>query len=273
MAAEAKCANCKHRGARNICAEAHSQHHGRQVEPTDTCQYFLENPAEEHLANGLVAALADDRVTEEIHELEQAIALGLPADSEMHAHYFLGVAYGKAASRKGLPVEQMVRTPEFAKAMGEQETAVRMDRDGAYGYFKDPLGRGLLQSLDNLFALASRRVASEQGPQAAAAFLEDKMRLGDGLTTSPFLGSLLELGNLYAEGGAKDRAALCFQRVVHAEPVDRSDESGMEAEVRSMAARNYHVVAGTNRTGAPGCILLVAVIGLALVTMATMLTL
>ena len=263
MAAEAKCANCKHRGARNICYEVRSPRHGTRVEPTDRCNYFIENPAEEHLVNGMVASLSDDQLPTEINELEKAIALGLPEDSEMQARYFLGNAYRRTAGRSGLPVAQMVRTAEFSRALSEQEKAVRMDRDRSYGYFSEPGARGLLRSLDTLFVLRSGMIGGEQGAQAAIAFLEEKIQLGDHFSTSPFLQMLLDLGNLYAESGAKDRAAACYERISRAEPVD--DEDGIEAEVRAMAANNLRTISGiAAHTPGSGCMVIIAVLGLVL---------
>src|SRR5579864_9168032 len=187
MTAEAKCTNCKHRGTRNICTEARSPHVGKRVEATDSCEYFLENPAEEHFAKGLAASLSDDQLSTEIDELEKAITLGLPEDNEMQARFFLGGAYRQVVGRTGLPAAQMARTAEFARALSEQEKAVRMDRDGAYGYFAQPIGRALLKCFDLTCALRGSMIEDEQGKQAAIAFLEEKIRLCDHLSTSPLL--------------------------------------------------------------------------------------
>jgi len=236
------------------------------VEPTDSCEYFLDNPAEGHFVTG-VAADVNDQLSTAIDELEKAIALGLPEDTEMQARYFLGGAYRQVAGRAGLPAGQMARTAEFARAWSEQEKAVRMDRDGAYGYFAQPTGRALLGSFDLACALRGNMIAEEQGQQAAIAFLEERVQLCDHLSTSPLLTTLLNLGALYYESGATDRAATCYERVVQAEPVDRIDEKGLEAETRTMAASNLRILKGQGpaapSTGS-GCMLIVTVLGLIL---------
>lgn len=268
MSAEAKCSNCKHRRARNICSALHSPHRGRRVEATDGCEYFLENPAEEHFTNGIVASLSEDQPSREVDELEKAIALGLPEDTEMQAHYFLGIAYRKISAKAGFSLTEMVGTARFARALSEQEKALRIDRQGAYGYFERPLGRGLLQDFDSLCVLRSRSIASEQGPGLSIAFLEQQLRLCDYLSTSPLLKVLLELGNLYADRGEKVKSAACFEQIGHSAPVDRSDEDGQESETRAMAARNLRIVTGQSPTGhssGSGCMLVVTVLSLLLV--------
>lgn len=267
MTVEEKCANCKQLGARSICTEAQSPQHGRRVESTDSCAHFICNPAAKHFSDGLVAMLSVGQSLTVIDELEKAIALGLPEDTEMQARYCLGYEYQEIAGRTGLPAEQMVRLPEFTRALSEEEKAVRMDRDGAYGYFLRPLNRARLGSLDLLYALQSRRLAGELGQQAAIAFLEEKLGLCDYLSTSPFLQVLLDLGNLYAESGAKDKAVACFERIIRAEPVNIGDEGGLEAETRAMAAGNLSILSGqslTGRSAGSGCMLIVSLICLAL---------
>jgi hypothetical protein len=270
MVLESKCANCKHRAPRNICAEERSPRYRQPVEPTDSCEFFLANPAEGHFVNGLVNAM-EDQPRLAITELEKAIALGLPHDSEMQAHYFLGSAYNDVFAHSGLTAARVVELPEFTRAIREHETGVLMDRDARYGYFDKEIYRAHLGVFDMECALAGSVLADTQGSKPAIAYLEEKLKVYDHLNSTPMIQVLLKLGSLYAETNDDDKAVRSFERIVQAEPVDRLDERSIEAQTREMARGNLGILReGRNeassgaRTQGTGCMLVVAILGTAL---------
>src|SRR5262249_4731171 len=111
-------------------------------------------------------------------------------------------------------------------------------------------------------------IADREGQDAAIAFLNEKLRLCDYLSTSPLLQVLLELGNFYGESGMKEKAAAYYEQIGHSEPVDRSDEGGQESEIRGMAANNLRIVTGsgpTARTSGSGCMLIVTLLSMVVV--------
>jgi len=71
---EIKCSRCKHRLPKEICGCSKSPYYNQKIEPTDSCDYFLENPAQEHFVreekkkqeeNGL------DKIMKELREIEE----------------------------------------------------------------------------------------------------------------------------------------------------------------------------------------------------------
>ena len=82
MAKEIKCSRCKHKLPKNICGSSESPYSNQNIEPTSSCDFFLENPAQDHFTNGLVKSFKD-HTEEAIKELEAAIEMGLPHDGEV----------------------------------------------------------------------------------------------------------------------------------------------------------------------------------------------
>ena len=107
MNAKNQCYRCKHKIPMQICGSSQSRYYNKKIEPTDSCDYFLENPAQDYFNLGLAKSLEPETKIDAIHEFETAIRLGLPEDDEMDARFFLGEAY---ALLGGEPDSRVIRS-------------------------------------------------------------------------------------------------------------------------------------------------------------------
>ncbi|MBU2496369.1 MAG: hypothetical protein KJ935_07740 [Candidatus Omnitrophica bacterium] len=238
---ENECKRCKHKLPKNVCGASESQNYNQNIEPDNSCDYFLESPAQNHYAKALQHGVikANDAA---ISEFEAAIELGLPQDDEMCARYFLGSTYSNLVNTDlaGEHIEQLTATPEFQNAINQMEKAVLMDSEGKYGYFSE--NRALLGKLDVLYSFQADAIQKKEGADDAIAFYETKLQLFDYLPSTPMLIMLLQLGALYYENkGDKERARKYFRKILEADVVDPVDEGGMEANVRQQAENNLKI--------------------------------
>ncbi len=233
---EKSCADCKHRQPRFICGSPASPRYQQTVDAADSCDSFLLNPAIQHATNGSIYFLEGGRNEEAVREFQTAISMGLPQDDEMSSRFSLaGLLLDRAVDQCN-SVEQLLGSPLFNSAVEEGEKAVRIDREARYGYFSQPLHRALLRRLDSMYILIADSIAEKQSGAAAIKFLQPKIGLSAYLSSTPFLQTLLKLGEFYLAENQKGSAKICFTNLVSAEPVDRSDKEGKELALRQQAS-------------------------------------
>jgi len=235
------CSRCKHKLPRDVCGSSESPYFNQKIDPGNSCDYFLENPAQVHFANGLNESILGN-VNEAINEFETAIELGLPNDDEMVAKFFLGELYWDIFRSGEGDIYQNVIKPEFSKSVNLMESAILMDSQGGYGYFADKPNRSRLKNLDLAYTFEARAIREKEGIDAAIAYLQQKLRLFDYLSTTPMLTMLLDLGGLYSEKKEKELARECYKKIIESDIVDPSDETGFEAKTRQIAAHNLQMM-------------------------------
>lgn len=245
-----ECRRCKHKMPKEICGSSQSPYYNQVIESTNSCSYFLENPAQDHFMMGLrkkIDALDQGIPTspEAAREFETAIKLGLPHDDEMMARFFLG---------------ESLKSLNESEAANQMEKAVMMDFEGGYGYFLEPINRARLKRLDILYALVSHSIQEKEGIDAAIAYLKEKLPLFDYLPSTPGLHMLLRLENLYYEKGEIEHARESCKKILEAEVVDPVDEMGDEAKTRQMAKDNLELLESKGEKKS-GCFLATAVYG------------
>lgn len=187
----------------------------------------------------MASALAGDRDPAAVAAMyEAAISGGLPQDDEMVARFFLAEQYRQIVARmasSGLSEQQCVASSRFADAVSQTVEALRLDREGRYGYFAEPLNRACLKDFDLLCCLGADAIFERGDRSGAIAYLEKKMDACAYLTSCPLLNAMRKLAALHVLDGTKWRAIMYFRRIVDAEPVDRLDEQGAEKAIRDDA--------------------------------------
>lgn len=214
-----------------------------------------DRSAKEHLSNARIASLAGDQTQKAIAECERALALGLVADDEVHAHTLLGGEYIRQATSSGLSGDDLIRSPDWLRAEEGYIAALRIDRERGHGIFTEPIQRARLQRFDLICSLAGS-IRAREAPRAGIAYLEERLACCDYLATSPLLGALLELGSLYKSIGEEQLAKESWQRLLESEPVDLVDEDGSEAAIRRQAIRKIRgeeEEAGASSGDGSGC--------------------
>jgi len=231
---KAKCSNCKHRQAKHVCGCNQSHFYMRVIQLTDRCDFYLFNPANVHLTNGMAYALGD-AVGKAVAEFEAAIRLGLPHDDEMQAHSFLSDQHRLLARASSESPEDFTASSHVAQAIEQMEKALLMDREGGYAYFSEQVNRPRLADLDTMYYLVGTDIYESRGEAVAIRYLKQKVGLTDYLPSCPLLRVLLKLGALYMLQEQAESARECLRNLLAAAPVDVADESGEEREVRDQA--------------------------------------
>jgi len=203
------CAQCKHRIERSVCGCSQSPYYNHKVEQgTGSCEKFLNNPAQDHFERAITEALAEEGTGKEIEEFEKALQLGLPQDDEIHARFNLGT--GILSKILG---EWQADSFKFKWALAEMEAAVKIDGQGKYGYFSDPLNACCLQHLASAYKTVSGSIQESEGIDSAISYMEQKRHLFDYLENPPSL-LLLNLGELYREKNDVPRAREIFMKIL-----------------------------------------------------------
>lgn len=245
MSKDIKCCRCKHKLPKEICGFPKSPYYNQKIEPLNFCDQFLENSAQDYFTKGRIKTLEENPV-DAIKEYETAITLGLPHDDEMEARFFLGKSYLHLLDGM-VDIEQKVAKPEFSKSIEEMEKAVLIDSQEGYGYFSETTSRAMLPALDVAYSLqADFLICKKDDTDAVIAYLQQKLKLFDYLSTNPMLAMLLHLGCLYGEKGETEHARECFKKILEADVVNPGDETGFEAETRQKAEHNLRTALGTN---------------------------
>ena len=241
------CSRCKHKLPKSVCGSSQSPYYNQHIGPNSSCDFFLENLAQDHYVKGL-KHLYKDHTDAGIKELEVAIEMGLPHDDEMEARFILGTSYVGLVNPE-LPTDEFVDSREFSESITQMERAVVIDREGEYGYFLEPFNRARLVQLDKGYLLVGRSIQEKEGDNAAIAYLEQKLQVFDYLKSNPMLKTLLGLGVIYAELDDKEHARECYSKIIEADPVDPEDERESEAETRNMAEDNLKLLESRDDKG------------------------
>lgn len=237
-----KCSKCMHLQPRRVCGSPQSPYYQKRIDPKGYCDSFVLNPAQIYWRNGMVDALRGDRETEAAAAFEAAIRGGLPQDDEMAARFALGEQYKQLIFNSGMEWQQCVSSPQFQEAISEIGEALKIDREGGYGYFAEPLNRARLRTFDLMCMLGADGILERGDRPGAIAYLQQKVGLCFYLPSCPLLNVLLKLGGLYLDEGQLEGAQIMFTNVVAAEPVDRVDEEGTEQAIRAEARERLRAI-------------------------------
>jgi len=236
MSSKAICPMCKHLGPRSTCGNLQSPLAGRQVSKDNQCSLFLESSAQVKYGEALKASLAAGSTIPVIPTIQSAIELGLPQDDEIAARFHLSDGYREIFGNSDGSMEQIVAMPEFAKSIAEAEQALKIDAQGDYGYFAQPLNRSRLDRLNYIYQMEARTIKDRDGTQAAIDYVENKLRFFSYLPSTPMYSLLNELAGWYIEAGEPDNAKKQFQAIVDSAPVTIGEQDSREQQVRDYAA-------------------------------------
>lgn len=236
MSSEAICPMCKHLAPRSTCGNSQSPLAGKHVTKSDQCSLFLENPAQVKYGEALVASLAAGSTIPVIPTIQSAIELGLPQDDEIAARFQLSDGYREIFGNSDGSMERIVAMPEFAKSIDEAEQALKIDAQGNFGYFAEPLNRARLDRLNYIYQMEARTIKDRNGTQAAINYVENKLRLFSYLPSTPMYSLLNELAGWYIEVGQPENAKKQFRTIVDAAPVNIGENDGREQQVRDYSA-------------------------------------
>lgn len=232
---EQRCSRCKNLQPRRVCGEPRSPQFQTKIDPKGHCDFFLLNPAQVYWKNGMIDALRGDRDAEAAAAFEAAISGDLPQDDELAARFALGEQYKQLVFNSGMEWQQCVASRQFEEAIRHIGEALKIDREGGYGYFAEPLNRARLRTFDLMCMLGADAILERSDRPGAIAYLQQKVGLCSYLASCPLLHILLKLGGLYLDDCRLESAQIMFTNVVAAEPVDRVDEEGTEQAIRAEA--------------------------------------
>ncbi len=212
-------------------------------------------PDSDYKAAGDAAMLAalEDNHDAAIAGFERALAdPHIDKRQEMEYRSFLAGVY---ATTVNFSSPNYAQSPGFAQAVANMELAVDIDRGENFGYFSEPIHRARLKSLDLLYSLYADQL-DKQKPGASMQYLYEKLQRFAYLASTPMLASLLQLGLTYVTAGHREEAASCWNAILSADIVDRTDG---DAQTRDLARNNLEVL-GQPKT-ASSCFIASAVYG------------
>jgi len=252
MSDKIRCSRCKHKLAKKICGLSQSPYYNQTINPTDSCDYFVENPAHSHLLEANIISVsaatgqAGNDVRDAIKEYETAIQLGLPLDDEMEARFLLGITYLDILRKNTakLSKEQLVESKELIYAINQLEKSLAIDFQEKYGYFLDPEHRPLFQDWDYFYMLNANVIYHREGNDAAIVYLEQKLNLFSYLPNTPLLQVLWALGNNFHQKGESKPAIEYYKRVLESDVVRDDDK---EAKLRNFAKQDLQKLGYTEQ--------------------------
>ena len=239
---EQRCSLFKNLQPRRVCGEQRSPYFQTTIDPKGRCNFFVLNPAQVHWKNGMIDALRGDRDAAAAAAFEAAISGGLPQDDELAARFAVAEQYKQLVFNSGMEWQQCVASRQFEEAIRQVGEALKIDREGGYGYFAEPLNRARLRTFDLMCMLGSDAILERSDRAGAIAYLRQKIGLCSYLASCPLLNVLLKLGGLYLDEGQLESAKIIFTNVVAAEPVDRVDEEGTEQAIRAEARERLRAI-------------------------------
>jgi len=208
--------------------------HNQQIDMLDSCDFFVQNPAQPLYSEGLAAhaligAGNEEMETEAIEKLETAIRIGLPEDDEAYARF----TYGLNRFKRGYKYAPGgIDHPDFSRGAEQMEKAILMDSQGGYGIFSDPDHKAQLVYLAAAYIAEKDSIRQQKGIEAAIAYVEEKLHLFDYLSSPPSL-LLQVLGELYSDKGNKEMAQQTYTRILQT-PSSQADGE-LDADVRKGA--------------------------------------
>lgn len=223
----------------------------------------MESPGQRYYGDALVKLMTQSAIPG-MEDLKRALKEGLPEDDEMSARFSLALEYVDLAlqAKDQLSAEQLIASPDFLEALGQAEKAILIDRQGQYLYFSDPLNRARLRPIDEFYSMTGAVLKDTKEVDGAIEYLQQKVGLLSFLQSNPLLRVSYSLGNLYVEKGQKESATVCYRNVVSSAPVDKTDEQGIEKEIRKRAAAKLNdIEAKPASSSKSGCFIATAVYG------------
>lgn len=240
---EQRCSTCKNLQPRHVCGSSQSPYFQKKIEPDGRCDSFVLNTAQVLFKKATLDGLRGDRNPAAVAaDFEAAIGGGLPQDDEMVARFFLAEQLRQLVFNSGMEWQECVRSPRFENAVSQTLAALKIDHNGAYGYFDEPLNRACLRTFDLLCVLGADNILERGDRPGAIAYLQQKVGCCAYLDACPLLNVLLKLGDLYVDEGRLESAQIMFRNIVAAEPVDRVDEKGMEQAIRDEAGERLRAI-------------------------------
>jgi tetratricopeptide (TPR) repeat protein len=248
MRSSATCAYCVHRRPRKICDSQSSHHFGAQVDLTDSCNFFHENPAQLAYIRAIFLDKSADETGLETSEIVKAfnvaIKAGLPADDELYARFRIAKRLVFWISDQHLDVMQRSKLRETEEAIQEFESALALDKEGNFGFFEEARGRLLLSQLDLMYVVEGgiRSIENAQGGNtsdaAAVEYWESKLPKCHYLSTNPLISTLVQAGYSYSRMGNTNEAIKCFRLAADASPVNIADGYRESEEAQQREARS-----------------------------------
>lgn len=259
MQSKGTCAYCLSRKPMDVCGAAQGPHFGSKIEPTNTCTFFAENPAQLDYARAMFLDSYAKKVGIDAHDVvrafEKAIGGGLPQDDETHARFCVAKVLTFWINGQNPDIQTRRRLPETSKAIQQYEAALTLDKEGRFGYFEDERHRFMLSQLDLMYALegAFESIDKSQGSvtsdEAAIAYWERKTPLCDYLSTNPLITTFVQMGYSYSRLGNKQAASKCFRRALAAAPVNIADQHEHETDQRNEARAALEQLEGEANSG------------------------
>lgn len=240
---EQRCSRCKNLQPRHVCGSSQSPYFQKKIEPDGRCDSFVLNTAQVLFKKATLDGLRGDRDPAAVAaDFETAISGGLPQDDEMVARFFLAEQLRQLVFNSGMEWQECVRSPRFENAVSQTLAALKIDHNGDYGYFAEPLNRACLRTFDLLCVLGADNILERGDRPGAIAYLQQKVGCCAYLDSCPLLNVLLKLGDLYLDEGRVESAQIMFRNIVAAEPVDRVDEKGTEEAIRDEAGERLRAI-------------------------------
>lgn len=223
------CDDCKHRQPKQICGCPKSPYFNRRTERTDSCASFLKNPATERLRSALLLASEQSNIPRAIPEAQAALNLGLSSDDEVTARHILGEAIlfleiERMKGKKEADINPM--SQRLSEGIYHLETALTLDAQDGHGFYLHPPTRGACcWRLEPLYELRAEWIRNQKGIDAAAEYLEKKLRLFEYLPGVYMAALHFQLAlYVYEEKNQKRQADDHYRKVIEAK--DLSEDLG-----------------------------------------------
>lgn len=179
-----ECSRCVYKKEFSICNNEKSPFYNQKVEEDNSCDFFKESEALNHLANANLLSM-QEKDEDAMKEFQLAIKFGLPRDREAYSRSMLGSIY--------------FENNRFSEGIDEIEKSLFLDKEGNFGMYQneDEMRLGFLSQCSAACILKLRQIKKESGLDSAIAFVQEKMNLVDYLPGKYMPGLHYELAQLY----------------------------------------------------------------------------
>jgi hypothetical protein len=247
-----KCSRCIYKQPFNKCGNNESPYFNQKMEPDNICDLFEENPAQEHLTNGLILS-TESKTEETIKEFEQALEFGfLPADDEVTCLICLGTEYLTLAVALGEygSYKDAKKSEKIKKGISYIEKGLEMDSREKYNFFNNKIMRiAHFSLLDSAYAINSVCLKKEAGLDSAISYLQCKLRIFDYIPGTHLPMVHCSLGDSYLEKSKLDLAASSslvsaaaaeYKKVINAE--FPSSNNSRYLKIREDAKKKLYII-------------------------------
>ena len=250
-----KCGNCKYRLPKDFCGNLQSLYYNKKINLGDHCEFFVENPTEEHFKKGTLKYLealelnfSGSGTNNEIinlfnnaaDELKIALSTGLAEADVIEANASLGDCYIWIANIKF--GDKYALSEECLKGASYIEQAFKLDKKGNYGVFNQPDHTIFLKTLDGIYYYNEIEIEEKKGNEAAIEFANEKFELSSYLPEPPFLYLLLQIGNIYARMGHYYDAVKTYESIINSKFWDANESLKPEYDqIKITAQQNLNI--------------------------------